>query len=297
MRVFVTGASGFIGSAVVAELLAAGHEVTGLARSDASAAAITASGAQVLRGSLDDLEGLRAGADTSDGVIHLAYNHDFSQYLTAGETDRLAIEAMGSALAGTDRPLVIASGVLGLNPGRLALETDGANLTPADAPRIAGAQATLALAGSGVRSSIVRLAPSVHNRDKEGFMGLIVDTAKAKGVAAYIGDGANRWPAVHVLDAAHLFVLALEKAPAGSILHGVGEEGVRLRDVAEVIGRHLDVPVVSLPASEAGEHFAWMGAFIGADAPASSAATQELVGWTPSHPGLLDDLEHGHFFE
>ncbi|MFC4035975.1 SDR family oxidoreductase [Streptomyces polygonati] len=297
MRVFVTGASGFIGSAVVPELIGAGHQVVGLARSDAAAAALAAAGAEVRRGDLDDLDSLREGAAGADGVIHLAYNHDFSQYEAAARTETRVIETFGAALEGSGRPLVIAAGTAGLPAGRVGTERD---LPDPDHPlraRSLAAQSALALAGRGVRSSAVRLAPSVHSELKSGFVGLLVDIARAKGVSGYIGDGSNRWPAVHRLDAARLFRLALENAPAGSALHGVADEGVPIRAVAEVIGRHLDVPVAEIPREDAGGHFGWLATLLAADVPASSALTRELLGWQPTCPGLLDDLEKGHYFE
>lgn len=297
MRVFVTGASGFIGSAVVPELIAAGHEVVGLARSDASAAAIEAAGAQVHRGALEDLDGLRAAVAASDGVIHLAFNHDFSQFEDSAQTELRAIETFGDALEGSDRPLVLASGLLGLMPGRVATEWDPFPPAPAGGPRTAGARVALALADHGVRSSLVRLAPSVHDETKRGFVGRLVDIAREKGVSGYVGDGSNRWPAVHRLDAAHLFRLALEKAPAGSVLHGVGDEGVPIREIAGVIGRHLDVPVASISPENAGEHFGFLAALLAIDSRAASALTHELLGWRPTHPGLIDDLDNGHWFD
>ncbi len=304
MRVFVTGASGWIGSAVVPELIGAGHQVLGLARSDASADALTAAGAEVHRGSLDDLDGLSAAAAAADGVIHLAFKHEIAfagDFQSAVDADRLTIETVGEALAGSDRPFLIASGTLGLAPGRVATEQDGhdpdsiAHLGPA-AGRQANAQLTLSLAASGVRSSIVRLPPTVHGDGDNGFMKFLVGIARERGVSGYLGDGANRWPAVHRLDAAPVFRLGLESAPAGSTLHAVGEEGVPIRDVAEAIGRHLDVRVAPVPAEEAGAHFGFLAGFIGADSPASSAATRELLGWKPTHPGLIEDLEEGHYF-
>ncbi len=294
MRVFVTGASGFIGSAVVPELIAAGHQVIGLARSDASAKAITAAGATVHRGSLDDLESLRTGAAASDGVIHLAYNHDFSQPVAAAQTDLHAIETLGSALEGTDRPLVVTSGLSGFAPGRVATETDTPD--PSAYLRIANAQAALALASRGVRSSVMRLSPTVHGEGDTGFVAALIGIARDKGVCGYIGDGQNRWPAVHRLDAAHLFRMALENAPAGSVLHGVAEEGVPIRAIAEVIGRHLELPVVSIPSEDAGEHFGWLANFLALNIPASSALTRKLLDWQPTHPGLIDDLDQGHYF-
>ncbi|UQN09313.1 SDR family oxidoreductase [Deinococcus sp. QL22] len=297
MRVFVTGASGFIGSAVVPELIAAGHQVTGLARSDSSAQALIAAGAAVHRGALDDLSSLRAGAAASDSVLHLAYIHDFSQYATAGQTDQRAIEALGEALKGSDRPLVITSGTGVLSPGRVGTERDAPDAGSAAAPRIAGEQTALSLASQGVRSSVVRLSPAVHDETKTGFVGALVDIAREKGVSGYIGDGSNRWPTVHRLDAARLFRLALERAPAGSVLHGVGNEGVPVRAIAEVIGRHLNLPVVSLSAEEAGDHFGWLAGFLAANVPTSSTLTRELLNWQPRHPGLIEDLSGGHYFD
>ena len=294
MRVFVTGATGFIGSAVVPELIAAGHQVTGLARSDVSAQALTAAGAAIHRGDLNDLSSLRAGAAASDGVIHLAYNHDFSQYAASARTDLRAIESLGAALAGSGRALVIASGMLGLAPGRVATESDAPISTTN--PRIASTQATLALAAQGVRSSVMRLPPTVHGEGDRGFVATLVGIARQKGVSGYIGDGANRWPAVHRVDGARLFRLALEQAPAGSVLHGVADEGVPLRAMAEVIGRHLNLPVISVSPGDAGEHFGGLSRLLAADVPASSALTRELLGWQPTHPGLIEDLGQGPYF-
>jgi nucleoside-diphosphate-sugar epimerase len=305
MRVFVTGASGWIGSAVVPELIGAGHQVVGLARSDASAAALTAAGAEVQRGTLDDLDGLRNAAAASDGVIHLAFKHDLAfsgDFKGAGEADRRAVEALVEALAGSDRPFVLASGTLGLAPGRVATERDGHGPSPAafgEGPGIrhATAEFVLSLASRGVRSSVVRLPPTNHGAGDNGFMSSIVDIARDKAVSGYIGDGANRWPAVHRLDSARLFRLAVENAPAGSTLHAVADEGVPIRDIAEVIGRHLSLPVVSISPDDAGEHFGWLGAFLGLDSPASSELTRELMAWQPTHPGLIDDLNEGHYFQ
>jgi nucleoside-diphosphate-sugar epimerase len=301
MRVFVTGASGWIGSAVVPELLGAGHQVVGLARSESSAAALAATGADVQLGTLDDLDTLRSTAAASDGVIHLAFKHDVAfagDFPAAAEADRRAIETVGEALVGSDRPLVIASGVLGLTVGRTATEADMPDPDSQShaAPRIANAQATLAFATRGVRSSVVRLAPSVHGEGDNGFVAMLVGIARDKGVSAYIGDGSNRWPAVHRLDAAGLFRLAVEGAPAGSVLHGVAEEGVQVRAIAEAIGRQLDVPVVSIAAADAGAHFGFLAGFLAVDSPASSASTRELLGWEPKQPGLIVDLDEGHYF-
>jgi nucleoside-diphosphate-sugar epimerase len=305
MRVFVTGASGWIGSAVVPELIGTGHQVVGLARSDDSAAALTAAGAEVHRGSLDDLDGLRDAAAGSDAVIHLAFKHDLAfsgDFLGAANADRRAVETFGDALAGSDRPFVIASGTLGLAPGRLATERDGHGSDPAVAAvgegpsaRHATAELVLSMASRGVRSSIVRLAPTNHGNGDNGFVATLVSIARDKGASGYIGDGANRWNAVHRLDSASLFCLALE-APAGSTLHGVAEEGVPIRDIAEVIGRHLDVPVVSIPSDDAVGHFTWMAPLLSLDAPASSALTRELLGWQPAQVGLIEDLDQGHYF-
>ena len=304
MRVFVTGASGWIGSAVVPELIRAGHQVAGLARSDASAAALIAAGAEVQRGTIDDLGSLRSAAAASDGVIHLAFKHDLAftgDFQGAADADRRAIETFGEALAGSGRPFVIASGTLGLAPGRVATERDGLEAGPAAAPltggpatRLANAHLTLSLASRGVRSSVLRLPPTVHGAGDNGFMATIVGIAREKGVS---GDGSNRWPAVHRLDAAHLFRLAVENAPAGSVLHAIADEGVLIRDVAEVIGRHLGIPVTAISPGDAGEHFAWLAGFLGADSPASSELTRELMGWLPTHPGLIEDLDKGHYFD
>jgi nucleoside-diphosphate-sugar epimerase len=301
MRVFVTGASGWIGSAAVPELIGAGHQVVGLARSDTSAAALAAAGAEVQRGSLDDLETLGSAAATSDGVIHLAFHHELAfsgDFQGAADADRRAIETIGEALEGTGRPLVIASGVVGLAAGRVATERDMPDPGSRShaAPRIAGAQAALSFATRGVRSSVVRLAPTVHGDGDHGFVATLVAIARDKGVSGYIGDGSNRWPAVHRLDAARLFRLALETAPAGSALHGVADEGVPVRDIAAAIGRHLDLPVVAVSPEDAAEHFGWLAGFLTLDAAASSALTREWLGWEPTQPGLIDDLDQGHYF-
>jgi len=305
MRYFVTGASGWIGSATVPGLLGAGHQVAGLARSDASAASLTAAGVEVHRGGLDDLDTLGEAAAAADGVIHLAFKHDIAfsgDYGGAADADRRAIETFGEALVGSDRPFVIASGTLGLPPGRVGTERDGHDASASAAlsgganPRMANAELTLSFAARGVRSCVVRLPPTVHGDGDHGFVATLVAIARDKGVSGYIGDGSNRWPAAHRFDAAHLFQLAVEAAPAGSTLHAVADEGVPVRDIAAVIGRHLDVPVVAVAPEDAGAHFGWLAGFLGADSPASSALTRELVGWQPTHPGLIDDLELGHYF-
>jgi len=291
MKVFVTGASGFVGSAVVQELQQAGHQVLGLARSDASAQALGAAGAEVLRGDLNDLDSLKRGAAAADGIIHLGYNHDFSQYEAAAATETSAIGAMGSVLAGSDRPLVVTSGFAGFAPGRLATEED----MPAMAVRTSE-PAALALVPQGVRAMVVRLAASVHDAGDHGFVPYLIGLARQKGAAAYVGEGQNRWPAVHRRDAARLFRLALEQGVAGARYHGVGDEGLAFRDLAGVIGQQLQVPVVSKPAEEAADYFGWMARFAGLDMAASSALTQQRLGWQPTHVGLLADLEHGDYF-
>jgi nucleoside-diphosphate-sugar epimerase len=310
MRVFVTGASGWIGRGLVPELTAAGHEVTGLARSDAAAQALQAAGAGIRRGSLDDLGSLRQAAAAADGVVHLAFKHDIAfsgDFAGATAADRAAIEAFGEALAGTAKPFVIASGilgVLGLPPGVFATERDGLAAAAQDGEvpisgahdRIANAHYTNALAGRGVRSSVVRLPPATHGTGDNGFIPAAIGFARAKGAAAYVGDGANRWPSVHRDDAARLFRLALESAPAGSILHAVGDEGVPIREVAEVFAAHLGIPAVSVRPEQAGQYVGFLGGFWGFDGPASAQITRDLLGWEPTRPGLIADLKEGHYF-
>jgi nucleoside-diphosphate-sugar epimerase len=307
MRIFVTGASGWIGRGLVPELIAAGHEVTGLGRSDAAAKALLDAGAEVHSGSLDDLGILHDAAAASDGVVHLAFKHDLAftgDFVGAADADRQAIETFGDALAGTGKPFVIASGLLGLTPGGVATEhdglvaADGDREAPVSGPeqRLANAQRTLALADRGVRSSVVRLPPTCHGNGDNGFMTIAIGFAREKGAAAYVGDGANRWPAVHRDDAARLFRLALESAPAGSVLHAVGDEGVPIREVAEVFAAHLGVPAVSVTAEQASEYVGFLGGFWGLDSPASAQITRELLGWEPTRPGLIADLEEGHYF-
>ncbi len=297
MRIFVTGATGYIGSAIVRELLTAGHQVLGLARSDAAATSLASAGAEVHRGTLDDLDSLRSGAVATDGVIHTAFNNisettDFAAVLQA---DLRAVEAMGAALEGSGKSFVVTSGTLPLSTlGRLGTEED---VLDSSLPRIASENAAVAMAERGVRSSVVRLAPSVHGEgDMHGFVPSLIGIARAKGVSAYVGDGSNHWPAVHRLDAARLFRRAAEAALAGSRLHGAGEEGIPFRDIAEAIGRQLKLPVVSIEASDAGAHFSFLSAFVSADNPTSSTKTQELLGWQPQGPGLIADIEQGHYF-
>jgi nucleoside-diphosphate-sugar epimerase len=287
MQVFVTGATGFIGSAVVKELFEAGHEVVGLARSVESVEALKAIGAAPHCGDLNDLDSLRRGAAASDGVIHTAYNHDFTvpRELAAAEDVRV-IEALGEALLGTDRPLLVTSGTGG------ATEDDAAP----ESPRYASEQMALSFADRGVRAGVVRFPPTVHGRGDHGFVPTLIDMARQKGVSGYPGDGSNRWAAVHRLDAAHLFRLALESALPGVRLHGVGEEGIPVREIAEVIGRHLDVPVVSISPDKVKDHFGFLGGFFSWDVPRSSALTRERLGWEPRQPGLIADLEEGHYF-
>jgi len=295
MNVFVTGATGFIGSAVVRELLAGGHQVLGLARSDAGAKFLVDAGAKVHRGDLDDLESLRSGAKLSDGVIHMGFNHDFSKFAANCETDRRAIEALGAVLAGSDRPLLVTGGLLMLAPGRTATEEDAPVPVSNSFPR-ASEERAMALASQGVRAAVVRL-PQVHDPVKQGLVTYLINIAREKGASVYVGDGLNRWAAAHVLDVARLYRLALEKASAGARYHAVAEEGVTLRDIAEVIGRGLKVPVVSKSPKEAADHFGFFGHLASVDGPASSTQTQKRLGWRPTGPGLLRDLENMKYFE
>lgn len=299
MRVFVTGASGHIGSALVPELLAAGHEVVGLARSDASAAAVRALGAEVRRGDLRDLDGLRQAATEADGVVHLAYQHEAMRtgdFMGAVDVDLAAVGVFADALAGTGKPLVGTSGTLLLTQpdrGRAATEQD----VVATGPRIDAENLVIGLADRGVRSSVLRLPPTVHSSlDHHGFIPVLISTARAAGVSGYVGDGTNRWPAGHTLDVTHLYRLALEEAPAGSRLHAVDEEGVPLREIAETIGRHLGIPTASIPAEQAADHFGFLGLAVQLDNPTSSELTRKLLDWQPVHPGLIADLDEGHYF-
>ena len=298
MRVFVTGSTGFIASAIVQELISACHQVLGLARSDAAAKSLITAGAQVQRGDLGDLESLRNGSAMSDGVIHTGFIHDFSKFKEVCETDRHAIEALGSALAGSNRPLIITSGIGILSPGRLATEETMPSSGPTSHPRAASEQAADSVAARGGRVSVVRLPPSVHGDGDHGFVPILIGIAREKGVSVYEGDGLNRWPAVHRLDAAHLFRLALEKAPAAeNRFHGVAEEGVEFREIAGVIGRHLNIPVVSKSPEEAAQHFGWFAQFAAMNIPASSERTRELLGWQPTQPGLIPDLDRPRYFK
>lgn len=295
MRVFVTGASGFVGTAVVRELIGAGHEVLGLARSDSSAAALRTAGAEVHRGDLNDLDSLRRGAESADGVIHTAFKHDFSDIAASGVIDLHAIEAMGSVLEGTGKPFVTTSAFL-VEPGIFATEEDAAHPDSVAPFRVPSEQATLALADHGVRATVVRLPPSVHGPDDGGFIPKLIDIAREKGASAMIAEGTNHWPAVHRDDAARLYRLALEKATAGTRLHAIDDEGVPLHAIATAIGQGLDVPVVRVTAAEAPAHFGWIAHFASLDLRASSALTQQRLGWKPEHPNLLADLAEGHYF-
>ena len=293
MRVFVTGATGFVGSAIVQELIQAGHQVLGLARSEAGADSLAAAGAQVHRGDLEEPDSLSSGAAAADGVIHTAFRHDFTNYGPAAELDRRAIETLGAALAATSRPLLVTSGTLLLIPkGPLATEDDA---PVPDFPR-KSEQAAVALAARGIAASTVRLPPSVHGKGDHGFVPLLIAVAREKGVSAYVGEGLNRWPAVHRLDTARLYRLAIEKGSTGVHYHAIADEGVPFREIASAIGGRLNIPVVSVPQEKAVDHFGWIARFVGIDGPASSAKTRDSLRWEPTHPGLIADIEQ-HYFE
>jgi nucleoside-diphosphate-sugar epimerase len=293
MRIFFTGATGFVGSAIVPELIGAGHQVLGLARSDAAASSLTAAGADVQHGSLDDLESLRKGASVADAVIHAGFIHDFANYAAAAETDRRAIETIGAVLAGSERSFIVTSGTALAALGRVATEVDGAN---SNFPR-KSEEAAASAAAAGARVSVLRLPPSVHGVGDHGFVPLLIRLAREMGVSAYVGEGLNRWPAVHRLDAAHLYRLVIEKRPAAPRFHAVADEGVRFREIAELIGRRLNVPVVSKSPEEATDHFGWFAHFAGLDCPASSAQTREQLGWRPLQPLLIPDVDQPSYFE
>jgi nucleoside-diphosphate-sugar epimerase len=296
MRVFLTGATGFIGEAIVRELRAAGHQVLGLARSDAAVNHLERSGIEAHRGDLADTASLTAGARACDGVIHTAFIHDFGAYAAAAETDRRAVGALTGAMEGSGKPFVLTSGTALLAPGRVGKETDAPAPGSAASLRAAAETTTLAAAGRGVRASVVRLPPSVHGAGDHGFVPALIDIARRTRVSAFIGDGANRWPAVHRLDAVRLYRLALEHAAPGARLHAVDEEGVPLSAIAEAIGIGLGVPVRSITKDEAPAHFDWMAAFVGIDNPTSSALTREALGWSPKESGLLADMKESGYF-
>ena len=297
MRVFVTGATGFIGTAIVQELISAGHQVLGLARSDANAKALIAAGAAVHRGDIEDLDSLRSGAKESDGVIHAGFIHDFSRFKEVCEADRRAIEAIGEALAGSDRPFIVTSGTALVSPGKLATEDIIPSGSATSHPRIASEEAADAVAKLDVRVSVLRLSPSVHGDGDHGFVPMLIDIARNKGVAGYVGDGQNRWTAVHRLDAARLYRLALENATKGARFHGVAEEGIAFKDIAETIGKHLNLPVRSISPEEAAENFGWFSGFAALDVPASSKETREKLNWHPVQPELIADMAQGSYFK
>lgn len=297
MRIFVTGATGFVGSAVVKELISAGYEVIGLARSDAAVKSLMAAGAQVHKGDLEDFESLRSGAAKADGVIHTAFNHDFSKFKDSCETDRRVIELFGTVLAGSERPLIVTSAIGILPQGHFATEETVPISGPAAPPRAASEEEAIMIGKNGVRTSVIRLAPTVHGEGDHNFIPTLIRLAKEKGISAYIGEGNNCWPAVHRLDAAYLFRLVLEKGVAGSRYHAVAEEGIPFREIAGVIGRQLNIPVVSITPEKATNHFGWFTNFASMDIPASSQLTREQFAWKPTQPGLIQDMSLPHYFK
>lgn len=297
MRIFVTGATGFIGSAIVQELINAGHKVVGLARSDSAAKLLEAAGAEVHRGDLEDLESLQIGAAAADGVIHAGFIHEFSRFNEVCEIDGRAIEALGAALAGSNKPLIVTSGTALASPGQLATEDTLPYAHSSSHPRVASERAADAVALKGVRVSVLRLSPSVHGDGDYGFIPMLINIAREKGVSAYVGEGLNRWTAVHRLDAAQLYRLALENASPGTRFHGVAEEEILFKDIAEAIGKQLNIPLVSKSPEEAAEHFGWLSSFARLDCPASSKLTQVQLDWHPVQPTLLDDLAQGNYFK
>lgn len=296
MRVFVTGASGWVGSAVTRQLTARGHQVVGLARSDKSAGIVEAAGGTALRGELTDIDVLAGGAKAADGVIHCGFIHDFSNFGHSVEVDKRAIEALGAALAGSNRPLLVTAGTAGLAPGRPSTEEDAPDPGVYEGPARLSEQVGLALADRGVRAGVVRLPPSVHGPGDHGFIATLVGIARQKGISGYVGEGENVWPAVYREDAASVYVLAIEQGVPHPRFHAVGDEGVPFREIAEVIGRKLGLPVSSVPPDKAGEHFGWIGNFAQLNVPASARLTAQWLGWQPKGPGLIEDLEQGSYF-